>query len=734
MQLLTQQQELDLLDRNEPFGKRHNSQNPKTHNHKKLKNMQSFRSEIEDNIVRKDIIDLERKIALFKDGKIDDERFRSLRLARGIYGQRQEGVQMIRIKLPFGKVSSEQLLRISNVSDEYSTGRLHITTRQDIQIHYVSLDRTPELWAELEKNDITLREACGNTVRNITASETAGIDVDEPFDVSPYAFAMFDFFLRNPVCQEMGRKFKISFSSSDKDTALSYIHDLGFIPKIVNGERGFKVMLGGGLGSQPLHAEVLSEFIPTNQIIPTTEGVLRIFDRFGERSKRLKARMKFLIKDLGAEAFAKLVEEEKKALSHPVFEIDTAAFDAPIPEPLLVAQKVVIEDVAAFEAWKKSNVIQQKQKGYVAIGIKVALGDFYTDKARLLADLIKNYAANELRFSLRQDILIRHVKEENLAFFYQELAKLDFVTLGYNSTADITSCPGTDTCNLGIASSTGVAKELERVLATEYPQYFNNKEITIKISGCMNACGQHNMAHIGFQGMSINSGKLVAPALQVLLGGGVLGNGEGRFADKVIKIPSRRGPEALRSILDDFEDNASGQSFLDYYDAKGETYFFELLKPFSDITNLTESDFVDWGNADNYVKAIGVGECAGVVIDLVATLIFEAKDKMTFAQEAFDDKNWADAIYLAYAGFVNGAKALLLSENQRTNAHAGIIDLFDTYFIESNKINLNGTFKDLVYQINQNEPSEEFAKKYIQEAIEFFQKIEDYRAKDLANA
>jgi sulfite reductase (ferredoxin) len=695
--------------------------------------MQSFRTEIEDPIVQKDIIDLERKIALFREGKIDDERFRSLRLARGVYGQRQEGVQMIRIKLPFGKVTSEQLLRISKVSDEYSRGRLHITTRQDIQIHFVSLDRTPELWAELEKDDVTLREACGNTVRNITASENAGIDPEEPFDVSPYAYALFQFLLRNPVCQEMGRKFKISFSSSDKDTALSYLHDLGFIPKIVNGERGFKVMLGGGLGSQPHHAELLSEFVPVNQIILTTEGILRVFDRFGERSKRLKARMKFLIKDLGAEAFLKLVEEEKKALSCQSFEIDTTAFDGPIPEPVLVAPKVEISDVAAFEAWKKSNVIHQKQIGYVAIGIKVPLGDFYTDKARLLADLIKNYGANELRFSLRQDILIRNIKQDNLVFFYQELAKLDFVALGYNSTADITACPGTDTCNLGIASSTGIATELERVLAAEYPQYNNNNDITIKISGCMNACGQHNMAEIGFQGMSINSGKLVAPALQVLLGGGNLGNGQGRFADKVIKIPSRRGPDALRSILNDFEANANGQSFLNYYDAKGEIYFFELLKPLSDITNLTEADFVDWGNADNYVKAIGVGECAGVVIDLVATLIFEAKDKMTFAQEAFDDKNWADAIYLAYAGFVNGAKALLLSENEKTNHHAGIIDLFDTVFTATNKIELKSTFRDLVYQISQNEPSEAFAKSYIQDATAFFEAIELYRAKDLAN-
>ena len=696
--------------------------------------MESFRTEIENPVVQKEIIELEKKIHLFRGGKIDDERFRSLRLARGIYGQRQEGVQMIRIKLPYGKVTSEQLVRITQVSDEYSTGRLHITTRQDIQIHYVSLDRTPELWADLAKDDITLREACGNTVRNITGSELAGVDVNEPFDVSPYAHGLFQYLLRNPICQEMGRKFKISFSSSDEDTALSYLHDLGFIPKIKDGQKGFKIMFGGGLGSQPAHAELLSEFVPVNEIIPTAEGIIRIFDRYGERAKRMKARMKFLIKEMGKDAFLDLVEKEKKAIAFETYEIDTTAFDGPIPEPLLEVPQVTIEDTEAYEAWKNSNVIKQKQDGYYAIGIKVLLGDFYTDKARLLAALIKNYAANELRFSLRQNIVIRHVKEENLPFFYQELAKLDFVQLGYNSVGDITACPGTDTCNLGIASSTGIAEELERVLSAEYPQYLNNREIEIKISGCMNACGQHNMSAIGFQGMSINSGKLVAPALQVLLGGGRLGNGAGRFADKVIKVPSRRGPDALRTILNDFDANGSGQKFLDYYDAKGEKYFYEILKPYADVTNLTEADFVDWGNADNYVKAVGVGECAGVVIDLVATLLFEAKEKLILAQESFDEKKWSDAIYHAYAGFVNGAKALLLAENQKTNHHAGIVDLFDTVFIDTNKIELNSTFKDLVYQINKNEPSEAFAKDYIAQATVFFDKIETFRAQELANA
>lgn len=696
--------------------------------------MESFRTEIENPIVQKEIIELEKKIHLFRGGKIDDERFRSLRLARGIYGQRQEGVQMIRIKLPYGKVTSEQLKRITEVSDKYSTGRLHITTRQDIQIHYVSLDRTPELWSELAKDDITLREACGNTVRNITGSELAGVDVNEPFDVTPYAHGMFQYLLRNPICQEMGRKFKISFSSSDEDTALSYLHDLGFIPKIKDGQKGFKVVFGGGLGSQPAHAELLSEFIPVNQIIPTAEGIIRIFDRYGERAKRMKARMKFLIKEMGKDVFLDLVEKEKKAIAFETYEIESTAFEGPIQEPLLEVPQVIIDDVAAYEAWKASNVIAQKQEGYFAIGIKVLLGDFYTDKARLLADLIKNYGANELRFSLRQNIVIRNIKEENLPFFYQELAKLDMVALGYNTIGDITACPGTDTCNLGIASSTGIAEELEKVIKAEYPQYSNNSEIEIKISGCMNACGQHNMSAIGFQGMSINSGKLVAPALQVLLGGGRLGNGEGRFADKVIKIPSRRGPDALRTILNDFEANGNGDKFLNYYDAKGEKYFYEILKPFADVTNLTEADFVDWGNADNYVKAVGVGECAGVVIDLVATLLFEAKEKLILAQESFENQKWSDAIYHAYAGFVNGAKALLLAENQKTNHHAGIIDLFDTVFIESNKIELNSTFKELVYQINKNEPSEAFAKDYIAQATVFFDKIETFRSQELADA
>ena len=694
--------------------------------------MLSFRTEIENPLVQKDIIELDRKIQLYQNGKIDEDGFRSLRLARGIYGQRQEGVQMIRIKLPFGRLSSAQLHRIADVSDEYSTGRLHITTRQDIQIHYVSLDRTPELWAELEKSDITLREACGNAVRNITASETAGIDPDEPFDVSPYADAVFKFFLRNPICQELGRKFKISFSSSDKDTALSFIHDLGFIAKtrVVNGEeiRGFKVMMAGGLGAQPRQADAVFDFLETDKIIPFIESTLRIFDRYGERNRRAKARLKHLILNIGLDKFLQYIKEESKAISKHSVPISTDGFEDLIDDREINTPEITINDAIAFDSWKKSNVFEQKQEGLFAIGIKIRLGDFYTDKARILADLIKEYAADELRLTISQGILIRNIKEELLPFFYEKLSELGFTDIGYGSALDVTSCPGTDTCNLGIASSTGLARELEKTLAEEFPMYVNNKDISIKLSGCMNACGQHSIAQIGFYGMSMKKGNLVIPAFQVLLGGGSLGDGNGRFSDKIIKIPSKKGPDALRHLIYDYEDNKlNDQTFNEYYLHMGKDHFYQLLKPLADITEVNKDIFIDWGHSEQYIKAIGVGECAGVVIDLVSTLLFETEEKLENAKLSLEAGKFSDSIYQSYTGIINTAKAVLIGENIKTNTQAGILKDFDQYFISSGLIQMNGTLTDLVYEIKNTEASFEFAELYFEKATKFYQLIDTLR-------
>lgn len=697
--------------------------------------MKTFTSELVNPVVEQDILDLGAKINLFKGGKITDDKFRSVRLARGIYGQRQPGVQMIRIKRPYGKVTSAQLRRICEVSDEYSTGRLHITTRQDIQIHFVDVARTPQLWTELEKDEVTIREACGNTVRNVTASETAGIDVNEPFDVSPYAHALFEYFLRNPPNQEMGRKFKVSFSASDADTGLSYLHDIGLIAKIQDGVRGFKVLLGGGLGAQPRHADLFAEFLPADKIVPLMENVVRVFDRYGERNNRNKARMKFLIQNIGLDKFKELMKEEELAVPFKSYPIDAEAYPKVKIAEIKDIPQIEIKDQKLFEQWKSTNLVPQKQEGYVAIGIRVKLGDFYTKEARQLADLVEKYAAGEMRMTLRQNILIPYVREDVVPFFYQELDKLGMALVGYNTAADITACPGTDTCNLGISSSTGIAVELERVIDAEYPHYINNPDVAIKISGCMNACGQHNMANIGFQGMSIRANnKMVAPALQVLLGGGNFGNGNGRYADKVIKVPSKRGPQALRLILDDYGANANGKSFVEYYEEKGQIYFYDFLKPLADIESLTAEDFIDWGTHEQYEKAIGVGECAGVIIDLIATLFTESEEKIESALAAYKNQKWAASIYHSYSSIINSAKALLLSDNKKTNTHIGIIEDFDEFFVSTNKIDLGTSFERFLLQLNQNAPTEAFAKSYLEDAKAFLEKGEAYRKLELAEA
>jgi sulfite reductase (ferredoxin) len=694
--------------------------------------MQSFRTELENPVVEKDIIDLEHKISLFRDGKIDDEKFRSLRLARGVYGQRQQGVQMVRIKLPFGKVTFKQLLKIADISDEYASRNLHLTTRQDIQIHYVSLERTPELWAKLEQDDVTLREACGNTVRNVTASPNSGIDPQEPFDVSPYAHATFEYFLRNPICQEMGRKFKISFSSSEADTAFSFIHDLGFIPKVrlENGKekRGFKVLLGGGLGAQPVLAHIVHEFLPEDQLIPYTETVIRVFDRYGERNNRNKARLKFLVQKLGINEVLGLIEEERIAIKSKSYVIDRNAVQQPAPPAETNYPEAIISKPTHYKHWLATNVFEQKQKGFFGVYIKVEVGDIPTEQARKLVDAIKPYVADEIRITPNQGLLLKYATIDALPHLFNNLSELGLAKPGFDSVADVTTCPGTDTCNLGISNSMTFARVLEDLIYNEYEDLVYNREIKIKISGCMNSCGQHGLAHIGFHGSSLKAMGKVLPSMQVLLGGGIVGDGVGRAADKVIKVPAKRATDVLRAVLNDYKTNSiEGETFLTYYDKQGKDYFYQMLKPLADLTNLKDEEFVDWGHEETFETAIGVGECAGVVIDLIATLLYEAEEKFGWAQGAYDRAAFADAIYHAYSVFISAAKALLLDKGVNSSTHAGIIREFDNHYVATGEIEIEGSFNDLILQINKNEPSEAFATQYLQQAKVFLQTVKDKR-------
>ena len=690
--------------------------------------MHSFRTEIENPIVEKDILDLAKKIAQFKAGEIHEEKFRSLRLARGVYGQRQQGVQMIRIKLPYGKIQFHQWKRIADISDEYSTGNLHLTTRQDIQIHFVSLDRTPELWAKLEQDDITLREACGNTVRNITASPTSGIDPKELFDVSPHADTAFRYFLRNPICQEMGRKVKISFSNTDEDTSLAYLHDMGFIPKIVDGLKGFKVVVGGGLGAQPMLAYTSHEFLAEDQVIPFIESVLRVFDRHGERNSRHKARMKFLIQKIGFEEFMNLVQAETKALKNHSYPIsDAAAWEVSEPTQL---SDVAIPSSEVYKTWLATNTFEQKQKGFHGVYVRILNGNISSDTSRSLINALQGYIGDDVRITINQGLLLKFVPAANLPYVFQTLSAHELAAPGANSIANITACPGTDTCNLAISDSTNITSKLEQVINDEFPALIHDSQMKIKISGCMNACGQHSMASIGFHGSSLKApDKRVLPALQVLLGGATLGNGEGRIADKVIKVPSKRGPEVLRIVLNNYEENAQdGEYFHEYYDRLGENHFYTLIKPLADLSNLVQDDFIDWGASENFITEIGVGECAGVMIDLVATLLFESQEKYEWTIAALEDKRWADAIYHAYSVFISAAKALLLDKSVTVSNQTAVINKFDENFVSTGEFAINAeTFSALVLQINQQEPTEAFANQYVAQAEKFLTAATSYR-------
>jgi sulfite reductase (ferredoxin) len=694
--------------------------------------MQSFRTELEDlnnPVVARDILDLEKKIRLFREGKIDDDKFRSLRLARGIYGQRQSGVQMIRIKLPLGRVTTKQLRRIADISDEYASKNLHATTRQDIQIHFVSLDRTPELWAKLEKDDITTREACGNTVRNVTASDLAGIDPKEPFDVSPHAYETFRYFLRNPVCQEMGRKFKISFSSSEDDTAFSFIHDLGFIPKIVDGKRGFKVMIGGGLGANPYLALVAYEFLEEDQVIPFTEAVLRVFDRYGERTRRMKARFKFLLDDFGLEKIMALVEEERRALKVQQYPINLNVLPEPVlPESIPTAEPA-IADPAKYERWYKTNVFKQKQDGFYGVYVKLPLGNMSSTLTRSFADIVDLYAATELRITVNQGYLLRYVRPEALKHLYVALDKLALAEPGFDSVADITACPGTESCNLAISDSTHVSLALEKVIREEYPDMVFNTDIKIKISGCPNSCGQHGLAGIGLHGSTIKDkqGK-VLPALVVLLGGGKLKDGEGIISDKILKIPSKRGPQALRILFDDYETNSQdGEYYHDYFKRLGRNHFYALLKPLGDLTTVEPSDYIDWGEEHNFILHTAVGECAGVIIDLVATLFYESEEKLEWSKEALRNAQYADSIYHSYSAFINTAKAMLLTRDVKPSTQIQVLNDFQAHFVDTGNFPLAANFREFVLRINKSEPTEEFAIAYLEDSKKFLKDIVAYR-------
>jgi sulfite reductase (ferredoxin) len=644
----------------------------------------------------------EQQMELRKQGKIDEKVFAETRLRRGIYGQRYDNGQrhdgkrvqrlklpaevvkgpdtlwdapgMMRIKIPFGGVTPEQLETLADLSEEYADGVAHITTRQDVQFHFVHIDDTPSLMRRLAAVGITSREACGNVVRNVTACPLAGICRDEAFDTTPYAKACSKFMMGHPDTQDFGRKFKIAFSGCQQHPCgLVTMHDMGAIAKtkIVDGKekRGFEFYVGGGLGSVPYKAKLFDEFLPEEEFLPMAQAISRVFARLGEKRNRARARIKFLIANLGIDEFRRLVLEERQKLSP---DPRWTAYLATVNEQMEEALKAGVslngsERPEGFEAWYATNVYKQRQPGYVAATVTLPLGDASAEQLRALADIARRFVKDTLRTTVEQNILFRWLSEADLPEFYRAIRAIGLGAADAATIVDVTACPGTDTCKLGIASSRGLARELRYRLgekSLELDQAVKN--LRIKVSGCFNSCGQHHVADIGFYGINRNVKGFQVPHFQVILGGKFRDNA-GEYGVAVGAVPSKRVPEAVLSITEYYvRRRLRDESFQDFVRRIGKKEIKDLLEDLTKIPahEVGPSYYTDWGDPREFTLTdMGTGECAGEVVSQAEFALAASERELFEAQLLLDGGRPQDAVKTAYASMLRAAQGLVKTQN-----------------------------------------------------------------------
>lgn len=571
-------------------------------------------------VLQQELEDFTTDARRFLDGDYEEMAFQARRLRQGVYGQRQPNVHMVRVKLPFGGVTPSQLEALAEVAERFAPLRKgHITTRQNIQFHHVPLARATEALHILGATGLSTREACGNTVRNVTGDPWAGISEGELFDPTPYAGAFARYWLRNPLTQALPRKFKVAFTATDEDIAITAIHDLGFIPRVRDGVKGFKVVVGGGLSIMPRNAPVLREFIPLDEYLKLSEAVIRIFDRADElRKNRAKARIKFLVDRVGIEEFTRMVDEElegdwtKKDFRPDRFLfVDDEAVDVP---PVRASYLQPDGDRRQFEAFIATNVTRQRQAGFNAVEVKISRGDLKPEQFRGLAAIMREYGAGRARTSIQQNLVLRWIRDEALYEVWTGLRELGLADAGAHTITDVLSCPGTDSCKLGITSSMGLNRAIqERVESLDITDPLTRR-IHIKMSGCPNSCGQHHIANIGFHGAVIKVEGHEMPAYHVFLAGSYEG-GDVRMGTQLkLRLPAKRGPEAVERFIKLYQlERQEGEEFNDFFDRVGREPFEraidDLVVP-GDFDEKNQTLFIDWGKSALYKMERGEGECA----------------------------------------------------------------------------------------------------------------------------
>lgn len=629
-------------------------------------------------------------------GDVSSDLFRPFRLQYGIYGQRQAGVQMVRIKIPFGGMTANQLRRVAELTERYATGVGHVTTRQDIQLHFVELKDVPTIMRGLAEVGLTTREACANTVRNVTACHLAGICQGEVFDVTPYAKTVALHLLRNPLNQSLPRKFKIAFSGCKQDCALTPIHDVGLLAaKRADGVIGFRMVAGGGLGSAPRLAQVLREFTPMDELIPSIEAVIRVFDTLGNRKNRTKARMKFVIEKLGFEEFKRRWEEAYVSMGHdrPTHEPITLLSYPDEPVTLIMpasngSKRGAVQanghgngspTETPFEMWRRTNVVRQKQEGYVAAVTKLFMGDLTTEQMLHLADLAERYSNGNIRTTINQNMVIRWVPESRIADFYADLASQGLADPGAELVEDIIACPGTDTCGLGITSSKGLARALAEVFpAGRVPEDLS--DVTVKISGCHNSCAQHHISTIGLHGVGKRIGEHVSPFYELHLGGRV--DGAAKIGQMVVKLPAKSVSAGIRHLIDVYRrDRLSGEGLPAFIDRVGKIKLKDELIPYTIVPSFEEDPtfYYDWEGEEEFVlEDLGPGECAGGALEMIENGILEADQELYQAKLLVDNRQYSVSVNKSYRAVLSAAKALLVTEGLEPSTDAETFLEFDS--------------------------------------------------------
>jgi sulfite reductase beta subunit-like hemoprotein len=574
-------------------------------------------------VLEREFDDFDTEAAKFARGELAEEQFIGFRLKQGVYGQRQPDVQMIRVKLPFGGISPEQMEAFADAIEQFAPlNKGHITTRQNIQIHHIPLPDAAEFIRQISEAGLSSREGCGNTIRNVTGDPWAGVSDDEPFDTTPYAAAYSRYFVRHPTTQLMPRKVKTAFSASDDDRAITGIHDVGFIPKVRDGKRGVTIRIGGGTSIMPRISPVLYDFVELDNgdYLKVTEAALRIFDRQDWlRENRMRARIKVLVDKIGMDAFREMVEEELEgdwvderdfSVDHLLFIHDEEPNAPAVPESYGSPNG----DQSEFDRFREANVQPQRQEGFSTIEVRVTRGDLTPEQFRGLAAIMREFTGGYARVTVQQNVVLRWVRDESVYDLWRRLGELGLGEAGADSIADVVSCPGTDSCKLGITSSMGLNRAVQERIEQMGIDDPLTKRLHIKMSGCPNGCSQHHIANIGFYGASLKVGDHTIPAYIAHIGGNYEG-GEVVYGHRLkARLPAKRVPDAVERWIRHYQENREeGEEFNAFAERVGPEVFQEQVKDLAlpvefNADNLLH--FLDWDRTEAYKVERGEGECA----------------------------------------------------------------------------------------------------------------------------